>query len=442
MVSIIIPARNEPFLQNTINDCFRKAKGDIEIIAVLDGYWPDPIIEDNPKVHLIHFSEPKGMRPAINAGANLAKGEFIIKCDAHCAFQDGFDVKLVRDYQPNWTLVPVRYELDVDKWTRTDKFYEFQYIEKGTLKGRNWPEYKVEGRLVDLMTSQGSFWFMSRDRFFELGGLDDVNYGVMGREAQEVCLKTWTSGGRYVLDRNTWYAHWNKPSEFVIGGMKKEKEKSKNFAVSFWTEDKIRPIIDRFGSVPTWEEDKIETKGMARANLYELFAKKGFTKGAEVGVWRAANAEMMFSKIPNLFLYLVDPYIDYDLGRVHRGEERLKSILFVAEKRMKDKNVTWLKMFSEDAYKQIADESLDFVYIDGNHTYDFAMLDILLWERKVRKGGIVSGHDYYNDSKHNMFVRQAVDDYCKHHKIDFYVTDSMAEPHGKNARASWFWIKK
>jgi len=69
-VSIIIPARNEPHLQKTIDSLLDSAQGEIEIIGVLDGYWPESIIRDDPKVILIHNSESKGMRSGINAGAH------------------------------------------------------------------------------------------------------------------------------------------------------------------------------------------------------------------------------------------------------------------------------------------------------------------------------------------------------------------------------------
>lgn len=442
MVSIIIPAKSEPYLQKTINDIFAKARGDVEVIVILDGYWPNETLEDNSRLHVIHFSGTKGMRPAINAGANMAKGKYLIKCDAHCAFQPGFDVKLVRDHQPDWVLVPVRYDLNVDTWERGTSIHEFQYIEQGTLKGRNWPEYKAEGRIVPLMTTQGSFWFMERAMFFDIGGLDDVNYGVMGREAQEVCLKVWTSGGKFMLDRNVWYAHWDKPKEWVIGGMKEEKKKSERYAVSYWTLDKLQPVISMFAPVPTWSTGGTN-KGLSRAGLYEMFAKRGYKEGVEVGVWDGVNASVMFNKIPNLHLYLVDPYIDYSLGRRMRGEERLDTAWNRAHRALAHKNCVFIREMSEIAVQNFEDESLDFVYIDGNHKYDFAMLDIIFWERKVRKGGIVSGHDYYNDWNHNVGVKKAVDDYVSAYKeIHLQITDYMAEPHGKNAKASWFWEKR
>lgn len=260
-VSILIPARNEPYLQRTVDDLFKKAKGEIEVIVVLDGWWPTPILRDNPNLILIHRGVAQGMRPAINSAASISKGDYLLKCDAHCMFDEGYDEKLKADCGADWTVVPVRFGLDVQKWRRTDEFHEFQYIKRDTLKGRDWPEYaeRVNGQMVvDLMTSQGSCWFMHRQRFFDLGGLDDINYGTMGREAQEVCLKAWLSGGRYVLNRNTWYAHWSKPS-IDYPGRSVERAKSIEYATHVWKQNlwpmqtrKLAWLVDKFAPVPTW----------------------------------------------------------------------------------------------------------------------------------------------------------------------------------------------
>ena len=70
----------------------------------------------------------------------------------------------------------------------------------------------------------------SRFEFFE--GLDDIHYGMMGREAQEISLKAWLSKGRLMLDNNTWYAHWSKP--WSLSGMKEEKQKSMEYCQKIW----------------------------------------------------------------------------------------------------------------------------------------------------------------------------------------------------------------
>lgn len=428
MVSVIIPSRSEPYLQQAVADILSKARGEIEIIVVLDGYW---IAEwqDDPRVTLIHRPR-SGMRSSINAGARVAKGKYLMKCDAHCSFDEGFDLKLIADCKEDWVVVPRRYNLDVEKWEKGNQLHEFQYIERGTLKGRGW-DVKVEGDICDLMTTQGSCYFMHRSYWKPL---DEVNYGGMGREAQELSLRVWTTGGRMVLNRKTWYAHWDKPKEHVLK-RRDESQKSVNYALSYWTEDKIKPVIDRFAPVPSW--DSPTTIG-SRIELYQMFAKRGYKVGCEVGVFDGRNAVNILNSIPNVKLYLVDPFCDYDGCRIVRGN-RIKVARDRAHRAIGNRAI-FIEKMSEDCFKEMPE--LDFVYIDGNHSYDFAMLDILMWSRRVRKGGIVSGHDYFDDPKRNCGVRSAVDDYVRQHGIKLNITEKIREPHTKNSVRSWWWVKE
>ncbi|MHC4728178.1 MAG: hypothetical protein ACYS17_13230, partial [Planctomycetota bacterium] len=63
-LSIIIPARNEMFLKQTVENILENIEGDTEVIAVLDDYWPDPPIKDNPRVRIIKNTTPIGQRAA------------------------------------------------------------------------------------------------------------------------------------------------------------------------------------------------------------------------------------------------------------------------------------------------------------------------------------------------------------------------------------------
>ena len=188
MVSVIIPAFKERYLQNTIDDILKNAAGDIEVIVCLDGYWPKPPLKNDERVKIIHHGESKGMRAAINSAAKMANGKYLLKCDAHCAFAEGFDEALKKECAYDWLVVPVRYSLDSRKWQRKEhKKYEFEYISSDDLKGKRWPSYakRVEGQtLPDLMTFQGSCWFMHTKRCFDHVCEDEINYGKMGREAQ------------------------------------------------------------------------------------------------------------------------------------------------------------------------------------------------------------------------------------------------------------------
>jgi hypothetical protein len=136
--------------------------------------------------------------------------------------------------------------------------------------------------------------------------------------------------------------------------------------------------------------------------------------GCEVGVHDAANAENILKELDIKKLYLVDPYILYEqcgkLVKKFKGDELKKSSLERLEKwepwvEWKDKTV-WIYKTSEEAHKDIPDNSLDFVYIDGNHQYESVIEDIGFWEPKVRDGGLLAGHDY--QMKHE--VKKAVDE--------------------------------
>ena len=116
MLSIAIPARNEPYLDKTIESILAAARGEIEIIAILDGYLPDKPLPVDPRIITIHHATPIGQRPAINEAARIVGGRFFMKCDAHCAFDEGFDVKLAADCERDWTVIPRQYQLDAETW--------------------------------------------------------------------------------------------------------------------------------------------------------------------------------------------------------------------------------------------------------------------------------------------------------------------------------------
>ena len=109
-LSILIPARNEMFLKNTIEDALKHSRADTEIIAVLDGEWAKPEILQNPRVNVFHTGSVVGMRAATNYAARLASGRYFMKVDAHCAFDEGFDQKMLEFHAKvgdNVTSVPI-----------------------------------------------------------------------------------------------------------------------------------------------------------------------------------------------------------------------------------------------------------------------------------------------------------------------------------------------
>jgi hypothetical protein len=124
-LSIVIPSREERFLVPTIDDIFRNARGETEVIAVLDSdKWPDKwdevVSRHAPRLHTIHNGASKGMRHSINVGFGSAKSrgaKYIAKSDGHIAFGEGFDEILLSEIEDNWLVIPRRLRLEPETWT-------------------------------------------------------------------------------------------------------------------------------------------------------------------------------------------------------------------------------------------------------------------------------------------------------------------------------------
>lgn len=232
MLSVIIPARNEKYLQRTITDVLENAHGEIEVVAICDGYWPDPPIEDHPNVRLIHNTEPRGQRHSINDACRMARGKYMMKLDAHCAVGPGFDVILARDCEYDMTMIPEMYNLNIEEWRprlfdnydeaiRKGKVNPYMYIGwvDNNLRAQYYSSSSDRRKFLkrknikvdETMCCMGPFFFMHMDRFWELEGCDE-GHGQWGQQGVEVACKAWLSGGRLMVNKNTWAAHWFRGS--------------------------------------------------------------------------------------------------------------------------------------------------------------------------------------------------------------------------------------
>lgn len=288
MVSIIIPAFKEPYMQKTIDSLLKSAQGDVEIFPVFDGRIPDVPIRPDKRVNVVILKEHLGMRSAINKGISLAKGEFIMKCDAHCCFGKGFDLKLSRNCAENWVVVPRRYSLDDTKWQRNKNrpYRDYSFIafpaqnqnknyginmsnpdwtEKTNQKSD--PKYDID----DNMTFQGSCWMAQKKYFLKrVGFLDDreETYGGFADEYLEISLKYWLGGGQIKVVKKAWYAHLAKMQRHYEVGLftkkfKNNQAKNHTWASKHWMNNEepgmIHPLswlIEKFWPVPSWPEDR------------------------------------------------------------------------------------------------------------------------------------------------------------------------------------------
>lgn len=132
-----------------------------------------------------------------------------------------------------------------------------------------------------------------------------------------------------------------------------------------------------------------------RKDLARLF--KGV--GAEIGVERGMFARHILQTASKLFC--IDSWESYDDYRGHVSAELQKRLFGQTVERLKPYDCVIIRKKSLDAVRDFDDESLDFVYIDANHDYEQAREDIEAWSKKVKRGGIVSGHDYIDGSGKN-----------------------------------------
>jgi SAM-dependent methyltransferase len=178
-------------------------------------------------------------------------------------------------------------------------------------------------------------------------------------------------------------------------------------------------------------------------DLPNLFRGLGFTSGAEIGVSMGLFSECLCSRINGLKLYLIDPYtpyhdFDFQSGIKIRTKQEVQDKRYAkAKDRLSMFNCEFIKKPSMEAVKEFEDNSLDFVYIDGNHQYQFVYEDIREWSKKVRPGGIVSGHDY-ND---RFEVKKAVNDWVKENGIQPLFIPSEFIMAIFEANSNWFYVK-
>ena len=318
MLSVAIPGLNEEFMQDTVTNVLENSGPRTEIIAVLDGYWPPKGLKSHDRLRVIHNENPLGQRQATNQAARLSEAKFIMKLDAHCTVSKGFDEELMRSCKYDWTMIPRMYTLDAFHWKcekcereyqqgpvmtkcencggenitrkmvfdkkdhkRTDymwindelrmKYFDrpglAPYGDPRTLKDRCSHKYKewAKGDITDVMTCIGAGWFMHRDRYWELGGMDE-EHGSWGQMAVELSMKAWLSGGRMVVNKKCWFAHLSRTQKgfgFPYAHKKGAIEKAREHSKEIWMGNKWPKaihtydwLIKKFSPLPGWKKEQ------------------------------------------------------------------------------------------------------------------------------------------------------------------------------------------
>jgi len=165
-----------------------------------------------------------------------------------------------------------------------------------------------------------------------------------------------------------------------------------------------------------------------RNDLGIVCHRLGYKVGAEIGTRKGIFAESLCQQHPGLHLYCIDPWMAYN----YVSQRRQEQIYPHAVERLSAYNATLVRKTSMDAVDDFSDESLDFVYIDGNHKFDFVMCDLICWSKKVRQGGIVALHDYRPGEWAGVVA--AIDAYTASHDIRPWYVTRETEP-------TAFWVR-
>lgn len=299
-LSVLIPARNEDFLSQTVKNLLENIRGNTEIIVTFDGSWANPGVPDDKRVTIVYNNKAVGQRAATNQAARLSKAKYVMKLDAHCALDEGFDVKLMADMQDDWTVIPALYNLHAFDWKcnkcgnrwyqgafpkhcqkqgtdgnkpdhinndcdnttdfervivwqprlkRRSEFYRFDTNLHFQYHGARKSHPDAQGQIAETMSAQGSCFMLTRDKYWELN-ISDEKFGSWGQQGVEVACKTWLSGGRLVTNKNTWYSHLFRTQDgfgfpYPISGTQIEQARkySKDLFINNTWDKQIYPLL-------------------------------------------------------------------------------------------------------------------------------------------------------------------------------------------------------
>lgn len=168
--------------------------------------------------------------------------------------------------------------------------------------------------------------------------------------------------------------------------------------------------------------------------------------GIEIGVQGGENSKGYLDNLNIKKLYLIDPYEKWTESRILGSPKTSDSSKYweLAHNELEPykEKVEFIRLKSDDAIDKVPDR-IDFVYIDGNHTYEYANNDIINYSKKVISDGVVGGDDY--GLKWNGVTR-SVNEYVDREQLELTTAEYETRVHprkgSKRIQYEWWVIKK
>jgi SAM-dependent methyltransferase len=154
--------------------------------------------------------------------------------------------------------------------------------------------------------------------------------------------------------------------------------------------------------------------------------------GAEIGVYMGDFAGRVVRKVQPRELHLIDPWKHEDSGRYASAlqggkaqggqaemDARYEAVCEIFETEIRSGQVRVHRGYSDVVLETLPDEYFDWIYVDGNHYYEFVKQDLELWFRKIKPGGLIAGDDYSEPGWWEDGVRRAVDEFADSHGVQW-----------------------
>lgn len=230
MISILIPSKNEPYLKQTLEDIERNKELDTEVL------WREDY--------------GIGQRALTRELALEAKGDYIMKVDAHCSFSQGFDKALMEEMEEKMILAPLLLPLDAEQWVINGRKQMGQFVfDTNMVMQHAGPE------VGETMCLQGSAWLISKQDYFDWN-LDDDSFGSWGGQAVELGIKAFLNGGVCKTTRSAYYGHLfrHTDSDFPYDRGDHPGQKANEELIRRYKNESIRPLVEKFGYPLGWKE--------------------------------------------------------------------------------------------------------------------------------------------------------------------------------------------
>ena len=237
-LSILIPSKNEPYLQKTIEDIKANVMGNTEVLSKEDlGI---------------------GQRMVTNVLAERAKGKYVMKVDAHCSFSKGFDVELLKIIDNRTILAPILMPLDGETWTINGKKQMSQFV-----FDTNFVMQHAEGEPGETMCLQGSAWMVSKENYWKWN-LGDKTMPSWGGQAAELGIKAFLHGGWCMTTGKAYYGHVFRhvENDFPYDRGEHPGKSATELLAKRYKNKLIAPLIERFNYPADWTPeivDKLDT---------------------------------------------------------------------------------------------------------------------------------------------------------------------------------------